>query len=206
MEIKDCFMQNLTALRKSASLTQAELAEKLNYSDKAVSKWERGESMPDVYVLKQIADYFNITIDALISPNLNSTYAIKHAVGKKRISICLFLSAIVWLVAICFFAFAGIITPYFNATWLTFIYAGFVNFLLVFIFCCIWKENFWKTITLSGMVWFAILSIFLTIKTFLVPAPKNLWMLFLIGIPAQCLIVVLAGYVKPLIKSFRNNK
>ena len=54
---------NIAAYRKQAGLTQAGLAEKLNYSDKAVSKWERGEGLPDVYILAQIAQTWihNIT-------------------------------------------------------------------------------------------------------------------------------------------------
>ena len=56
MDLKENFAVNLSRYRKEAKLTQAELAEKLNYSDKAVSKWERGESVPDIYALKNIAD------------------------------------------------------------------------------------------------------------------------------------------------------
>ena len=68
MEIKDNLAKNLATYRKSANITQLELAEKLNYSDKAVSKWERGESTPDITVLKQLADLYGVTVDTLISP------------------------------------------------------------------------------------------------------------------------------------------
>ena len=54
---------NLAALRKAQGLTQLQLAEQLHYSDKAVSKWERGESMPDLAVMKQLADFYGIRID-----------------------------------------------------------------------------------------------------------------------------------------------
>ena len=53
-DIKKIISKNIQTLRKDADLTQSELAERLNYSDKAVSKWERGESVPDIVVLKQI--------------------------------------------------------------------------------------------------------------------------------------------------------
>ena len=60
---------NIAAYRKQAGLTQAGLAEKLNYSDKAVSKWERGESVPDVLTLMQLANQFDITVnDLLVDP------------------------------------------------------------------------------------------------------------------------------------------
>ena len=61
---------NIASYRKRANLTQAGLAEKLNYSDKAVSKWERGESVPDVITLVQLASQFDITVnDLLADPN-----------------------------------------------------------------------------------------------------------------------------------------
>ena len=61
---------NIVSYRKRIGLTQAGLAEKLNYSDKAVSKWERGESFPDVLTLVQLADLFGITVnDLLLDPN-----------------------------------------------------------------------------------------------------------------------------------------
>ena len=66
-QIKEAVAQNITALRTAAGLTQLELAERLNYSDKAVSKWERGEALPDVVVLKQIGDVFGVTVNDLIS-------------------------------------------------------------------------------------------------------------------------------------------
>ena len=66
MDIRQNLASNIALHRKALKLTQAELAEKLNYSDKAVSKWERGEAVPELTVLKQIADFFNVTIDYLV--------------------------------------------------------------------------------------------------------------------------------------------
>lgn len=65
-DLKRIIADNIAELRKAVPLTQAELAEKLNYSDKAVSKWERGESIPDVIVLKQIAGIFGVSVDYLL--------------------------------------------------------------------------------------------------------------------------------------------
>ena len=66
---KKIVAENITMLRMSLNLTQAQLGEKLNYSDKSVSKWERGESIPDVFVLKEIADLGGVTVDYLITPH-----------------------------------------------------------------------------------------------------------------------------------------
>ena len=65
-DLKLNLAKNITALRQASSMTQLELAEKLNYSDKAISKWERSESIPDVMVLKSIADLFGVTLDYLL--------------------------------------------------------------------------------------------------------------------------------------------
>ena len=65
-ELKNIIAENLQSLRRDAGMTQAALAEKLNYTDKAVSKWERGESVPDVAVLRDIADLFGVTVDYLL--------------------------------------------------------------------------------------------------------------------------------------------
>ena len=68
-DLKQIISKNIVSLRNSENMTQAELAEKLNYSDKAVSKWERGDSLPDVIVIKQIADIFGVTVDSLLTDN-----------------------------------------------------------------------------------------------------------------------------------------
>ena len=69
-KLKSLLGANIVAYRKRSGLTQAKLAEQLNYSDKAVSKWERGESMPDVLTLVQLAELFDTTVDELLrDPN-----------------------------------------------------------------------------------------------------------------------------------------
>ena len=67
-DLKHIIAKNICDLRTAKGMTQLELAEKLNYSDKAVSKWERGESVPDITVLKEIADLFDVTLDYLVEP------------------------------------------------------------------------------------------------------------------------------------------
>ncbi len=66
-DLKEIFAKNLSDLRVRNKWTQLELGEKLNYSDKTVSKWERGESIPDASVLKQIAELFGITLDEFLT-------------------------------------------------------------------------------------------------------------------------------------------
>ena len=65
-QVKARIGANIAFYRKQAGLTQLTLAEKLNYSDKAVSKWERGDSVPDVLTLMHLAALFQVTVDDLL--------------------------------------------------------------------------------------------------------------------------------------------
>lgn len=132
-EFKQIVARNITKFRKANGLTQLELADKLNYSDKAISKWERGESLPDIYMLTIIADVFGITLNDLISEN---TVAHK-ANGKFNNYIIILLSiGLTWLVAAT--AAVALINLKISWAWLTFIYAipatGIVSVILSKIF------------------------------------------------------------------------
>ena len=74
--LKLIIAKNITELRRAASMTQLDLAQKLNYSDKAVSKWERAESVPDISVLKSVAELFGVTVDHLITDHDDSVKAV----------------------------------------------------------------------------------------------------------------------------------
>ena len=80
--LKSIITSNLIKYRKQAGLTQAQLASKLGYSDKTVSKWEREEGVPDIYILKEIADLYGITVNDLISPSPTLGDKIKETATK----------------------------------------------------------------------------------------------------------------------------
>ena len=84
-ELKFIIAKNIQALRQEKGMTQVELAEKLNYSDKSVSKWERGESLPDITVLKGIADLFEVSLDYLTEDeHRQKPYPSKEAEDRKK--------------------------------------------------------------------------------------------------------------------------
>jgi transcriptional regulator with XRE-family HTH domain len=189
MDIKENLAANLVAYRKTANLTQAELAEKLNYSDKAVSKWERGESVPDLYVLKQLADFYGVKIDTLISEPKKEKINLIGNISKKRGIICLCSAGLVWLIAILFYALINIIIPSITQTWLSFIYAIPITLIILLVLTAVWHKKLTNMIIVSLLVWSTILTIFLTLTYVLINPPFNLWMLFLIGVPAQAVII-----------------
>ena len=196
LDIKDCFAQNLIQYRKHLNLTQAELAEKLNYSDKAVSKWERAESIPDIYTIKSIADFFGTKVDVLISEPKNERPKVNYNLGKKRTILCFAATAIVWLVAIVFYAFIHIIFPSIKMTWLSFIYAIPVSAIVLLVFTAVWGKSLGNLIIISILIWSTILTVYLTLLFSLPVPPVMLWEIFLIGIPAQGVVVFWYLYKK----------
>ena len=197
MDIKINLAENLTRYRKAANLTQAELATKLNYSDKAVSKWERGESFPDLYVLKQIADLYEVSIDTLIdTPKEPEKPKRQHRLNVKRTLISLCSVGLVWLVATCCFAFINMIFPTLKNTWLFFIFAVPITFILTLTLSAVWKKRMLVNVFTSLLCWTLALAIFLLLQTILVDPPINLWLIFIICIPVQALIIFWHYYRK----------
>ncbi len=195
MDIKENLAKNLMLYRKAKGLTQLELAEKLNYSDKAVSKWERGESVPDLAVLKQLADFYGVKIDTLIAQPKNAVLnGDKHY--KKRVAIYLCSIGLVWLVAVLGYAMINLIFQSITHTWLSFFYAIPVTFVILLIFTAVWKKPWVNTIAISLVIWSTLLAIFLTLLVSLSNPPRTLWMLFLIGVPAQLLTIFFLMYRK----------
>lgn len=100
--LKNIIAQNIAELRRNNNMTQLELAEKLNYSDKAISKWERGESLPDVAVLKNIADIFLVSVDYLLEQTHKKIAppSARTTARKRRRGVITWLGVLlVWMVA-----------------------------------------------------------------------------------------------------------
>ena len=61
---------NLIDLRQEKGMTQKDLAKTINYSDKVISKWERGESQPNIEAISILAEFFNVSIDFLVGKDV----------------------------------------------------------------------------------------------------------------------------------------
>ena len=182
-EFKKVVAGNITRLRTSMNLTQAQLGEKLNYSDKSISKWERGESIPDVFVLKKIADLAGATVDYIINPHSDDEEIQPNKTEGRRYSrrfITLTVLAGIWALAVLLFVIlwiAGIVN------WLIFVYAIPVSLITLLVLNSVWGDRSWNLYIVSGLVWGIICSVYLTALKY------NWWQLFLLGIPAQIIII-----------------
>ncbi len=197
-KIKLFIGKNIAAYRKRSGLTQAGLADKLNYSDKAVSKWERGESTPDIITLAQLAEQFGVTVNELIQdPNAlpENTGAVQQAMGrvvektlkrKADKNIILGLSSIlVWFVALLLYVVLSGLE--FHNSWLAFFYAIPANGIVLLSLRSAWHDFRWNRALISTIMWGALLSIYTTL---IVLADINFWKMFLLGIPGQIAILL----------------
>ncbi|CCY07351.1 MAG: helix-turn-helix domain-containing protein [Coprobacillus sp.] len=185
--LKNILAQNLVKLRKASNMTQSELAEKLSYSDKAVSKWERGESLPDIEILYEISKLYNVTIDELLSEEVKINHT-KKLKTKMRFIISLISSLLVWLIATIVFVFLVWLNPDKERQWLVFIYAIPVSSIVVLVFNSIWGNKMLNCLIVSVLMWTIILSIFLTVPKF-----DNSYLIFFIAIPVQIIILCWFG-------------
>jgi len=144
-QIKQNVAKNIARLRTSAHLTQAELAQRLCYSDKAVSKWERGESIPDISVLKQIADLFGVTVDYLITDTTDESIPLPPANRRRNHIIITLLSlAGVWFIALLIFTVFYTMN---RVEWMTFLFAVPVSLIVGLVFASIWGTRMGYTHT-----------------------------------------------------------
>ena len=180
--IKSNISTNLIKYRKLSGLTQYDLALKLNYSDKAVSKWERGEALPDILILHKIATLFGITVNDLLASPEESKKPV--ATQKKKINtlvITLLAIGLVWLVSTSIFVFFNMFNLFKDKIWLAYIYAIPISMIVAIVFTKIFKQRIVMYLSISALIWTVLLSIHLTIDA---------WILFIIGIPLQVLTIL----------------
>lgn len=183
MDIKEIVKNNLIKLRKDNKLTQLELAQKVGYSDKAISRWETGETTPDVETLHTLAGLYNVDISYFFKEehqDIQPKQKEKNKVNKFVISLLCIVS--VWFVAIILFDVLSKIEGI--KAWLSFIWAIPVSFLLAIIFNSIWGKRIWTFIYASIFSWTLILAIYLQIIEY------SSFMIFIAGVPIQAVIIL----------------
>ena len=193
-DLKQIIAHNLSGLRRSASMTQIDLAERLHYSDKAVSKWERGESIPDVTVLKQIADYFDVSVDYLLTES-HDEYNKQREKRRKVMSrnksiITLLAECLVWLLATYIFLQVLVLSGGRFPAWLMFIYALPVSSIVLLVLNSVWGNRRFNYVIISILIWVLLLSIHLS---FLSLMSYNIGLIYVLGVPAQIIILLWSG-------------
>ena len=195
-DIKEIIASNIIALRKKHNMTQGELADKLKYSDNAVSRWERAEVTPNVETLMQISEIFEVPFASLVEENVVKI-ATEH--DKKqfinKLAVTLLFVSLIWFIATIGFVYAKLI---FNSNiWMIFIWAVPCSCLVLLPFNDQWGKYVYRFVILSVFQWSLLACIYLQFLKY------NLWLIFIIGVPVQMALGVWA-FIKP--KRNNNNK
>ena len=188
--LEQIIADNLVYYRKASGLTQLEVAEKFNYSDKSISKWERAEGMPDILVLKALADFYDIRVDDFFK---EEKAKIKMTRKSKRWFIFGLSETLVWLVFGIFFTVFSIFIQKQFDWWLLFVYAAASSSILAVVWAGIYHKRLYQLIATSCIVWTTIASVYLTALMVQLrngAANPNLWLLFLIGVPLEVLAIL----------------
>lgn len=189
-DLKFITAANIISLRTKAGMTQAQLAELLNYSDKSVSKWERAEAVPDAYVLKHMSEIFSVSVDYLLSSHNDWEPISQKQKRRYRSEIIVLISMVgIWTLAFFIFIIGWILGHLF---WMVFIYAIPISLITLLVFNSVWekgKRNYYIISTLVA-------SIF--VMFYLALLRWNPWQILLLIVPAELIVFLAFRVKKPL--------
>ena len=197
--LEKIFSKNLIKYRTLMGLKQSELAKKINYSDKSISKWERGEGLPDLKATKNLCDIFGVSIDDMLKENDDHKTKISKTIitkNKKHFLTSLLSASIVWLVATIVYV-SLIIAEVKGNIWLPFIYAIPVSSIVFIVFSSIWGNNLLQFLCITLLLWGVILSITLSTPI------SNIWFICVIGAVCQTMIAMWFALIR--LKKKRKN-
>ena len=168
-ELRKIVGNNLADLRKRKGLTQLELAEKFNYTDRAVSKWENGDTLPDLEVLYQLCEFYGVTLDYLThEDNVAFIKDDREELSlASKISIVALSVSFLWFLATAVFVIAFVWAVPASCLFIVFFNRRYFHKRIVFF------------ILMSLFIWSLIASIYLSFLS------MNIWPIFIIGAPAQ---------------------
>lgn len=183
--IKEIVGENLQLLRKERKLTQLEVAEIFGYSDKAISKWENGDTLPDLETLYRISLFYGVTLDFLIQEGDEKTREQFRIKTSNKISIVCLLVSLIWMIATIIFVWLGLINDIWP--WQVFAWSVPVSCLLLLYLNHLWGRRVYIFYIMTVLIWSLITSCYLQFLAY------NLWPLFILGIPAQISLLLWVG-------------
>lgn len=186
-DIKQIIAKNLANLRKNKKITQTELAEKFGYSDKAISKWENGDTLPDIQTLYQLCEFYNVTLDFLVSEQSfdEKIKYINHL--NKRVIINnslieLLYCSFVWILAVIIYVYLYTFSEI--NYWQIFIWALPATTIVMLLFTKVWKQKLYTFIVRSLFFWTLVTACYIQFMEY------NIWPLFFLMIPIQVALIL----------------
>ncbi len=179
----------IARFRKEKNLTQYELAEHMNYSDKSISKWEQGQSIPNIFVLNELAQFFGVSLDVLIG---NKNYKSVSARKDTRFKHAFLYSLLVFSVFFIAFGVVFIVVDDFEKfkTWSLILWGVAGATIPIFIYSLIYKKEVYSYISSTIFVWMITVGLYLTFEP-----RERLWVLFVIAVPINLFLEILLVYI-----------
>jgi len=186
-DLKNVIAKNLALYRKQNGYTQQELADKLNYSDKAVSKWERADGVPDIFVLNALAELYDVTVNDFLSEHNGK---LPKARGKARAIkhwlITLLSAGLVFLIATIVTVVWLIVDTSIPVAKFAYLIATPIALIVVLVFSCLWGRIWTTALTVSALIWSLCVLIHVSITVW----SDTAWLIYLIGAALQFLVIL----------------
>lgn len=191
--MKQIIKENLVRLRKEKKWTQLELAEKINYSDKAISRWEKGEVTPDIETLEILSKIYNVPFEIFFAKNEKKfhSFKLKQMEMGNKLAISLLAILTIWIIATSSYVYLSVFNN--QNQWTIFLWAVPVSCIVATIFNSIWGRLRLTFIIVSILIWSSI-----TASCLQVYVDYNIfpWLLYIVGIPLQ-IGTILFAFITP---------
>lgn len=192
-DLKDIIAKNLTELRTHAHLTQLQLAEMLNYSDKAVSKWERGDAIPDIRVLVRISEIYGVSLDDIVKDgSVVPQIQPKRKITGKRGFITALSAVLVWFIATGLFAVFYFIPTTAAYSYLVYVVAPLPTAIVLTVFSALWGNRLTNAITSSLILWSCVVIFHVFVTTF--SEFPQIYFLYIVAAVFELLIILWFTY------------
>ena len=184
--IREIVCSNLIMLRKQNKLTQQDLASKISYSDKAISRWEKGEVLPDIEVLQQLSNIYNVPLSYMLEEHSKEDNVAFILRTTKRIATVMLSYITVWTAFIVLYVYLKIWHD-FNY-WQLFVWALPISVLVLLVMNNIWGNKKYNIYLESFILWSLITAIFLQFLA------EDVWLIYLVGVPIQLILIIQAVF------------
>lgn len=183
-ELKQNVAQNIYFLRTANNMTQSELGAKINYSDKAISKWERAEGLPDAYVLCKLGELFGVSVDYLLNEHTEQDRRVVDTLPIRNTKRLIILTVLAAIAAVAVLLVVTLYLTLDQIYWQIFVYSLPVAFIVLIIFSAIWWKGKWSCLYVSLLCWSILLLVYVSLYW------GNNWQLFIIGLPVQLIVLL----------------
>ena len=185
------FSDNLLYLRNIKGLSQEQVAEAVGISRQSYSKWEQGDTFPDIDKCDKLAKFYGVTLDALINEEAKAltqeNVRENRQINRNKLVITLLATTGVWLLAILLFINFVIRG---QNLWMIFIWAIPCSFIVLLVFNSIWGRRVLQFAIITCLIWTLLLAIHLQFRAY------NMWSIYFLGIPLQ-IATILWSQLKP---------